>query len=135
MKTFFKDFRSFIAKGNVLDLAVALIVGTAFNAIVKSLVKDIIMPLISLLFKADMSNLYWVLRGEVNFVNGELIQSEDAVLLTYGNFLTEVVHFFLIALSIFVAIRVAQRMQEHLGELKRRINPDEMIEKRDNKKE
>lgn len=124
MKNFLNDFRSFIAKGNVLDLAVALIIGTAFNAIVKSLVNDIIMPLIGLIFKADMSNLYWVLRGSVSYENGVLIQSQDAVLLTYGNFLTEIMHFFIIALSIFVAIRAIQRMSNRLEEIKKRINPN-----------
>jgi large conductance mechanosensitive channel len=124
MKTFFKDFRSFISKGNVLDLAIALVIGTAFNAIVKSLVNDIIMPLIGLIFKSDMNNLYWVLRGEANYVAGELILSEDAVLMTYGNFLSSIVNFLLIALSIFVAIRFIAKMQDHLDDVKKRINPD-----------
>jgi len=124
MKTFFKDFRTFIAKGNALDLAIALIIGTAFNAIVKSLVNDIIMPIIGLLFKSDMSNLYWVLRGEANYVAGELILSEDAVLMTYGNFLSSVVNFLIIALSVFVALRFITRMQDRLDNAKRIINPD-----------
>lgn len=124
MKSFFKDFRAFIAKGNVLDLAIALVIGTAFNTIVKSLVNDIIMPLIGLVFKSDMSNLYWVLRGEANYVAGELILSEDAVIMTYGNFLSSVVNFLIIALSIFLALKFISRMQEEIEEVKKRIDPD-----------
>jgi large conductance mechanosensitive channel len=82
------------------------------------------MPLIGLIFKSDMNNLYWVLRGEANYVAGELILSEDAVLMTYGNFLSSIVNFLLIALSIFVAIRFIAKMQDHLDDVKKRINPD-----------
>jgi large-conductance mechanosensitive channel len=71
-----------------------------------------------------MNNLYWVLRGEANYVAGELILSEDAVLMTYGNFLSSIVNFLLIALSIFVAIRFIAKMQDHLDDVKKRINPD-----------
>lgn len=129
MKDFLKDFRIFIAKGNAIDLAVGLIIGTAFNAIVKSLVNDIITPLISLLFKADLSNLYVVLRGtaEYNPVDGNLILSENAVLLTYGNFINSILNFLLIALSIFVAIRMIKRLENHIDDLKERIYPQEEI--------
>ncbi|QWB99395.1 large conductance mechanosensitive channel protein MscL [Mycoplasmatota bacterium] len=126
MKNFFKEFRSFIAKGNVLDLAVAFIVGAAFNTMVKSLVNDILMPVISLMFKADMSNLHWVLRGtaEYNSTTGELILSEDAVLMTYGNFITEIFNFLIIALTIFVIIHTFNKMKGHLDGFKKRINPE-----------
>mgnify|MGYP000138553027 CR=1 FL=1 len=127
MKDFFKDFRSFIAKGNVLDLAVALIIGSAFNAIVKSFVNDIITPLISLLFKSDLDKLFVVLRGSVTYVEGEWIPAEGTVLLTYGNFFSEVINFLIIALSIFVAIRAIQRMQGHLDTLKKRIDPEKEV--------
>lgn len=127
MKEFWKDFRGFITKGNVLDLAIALIIGTAFNAIVKSLVNDIVMPLVSLLFKADMSNLYVVLRGEANYIAGELILSEDAILLTYGNFITQIVNFLIIALSIFVAIRFIKRMHTNIDEYKKTLNPNNKV--------
>ncbi|MCF7923485.1 MAG: large conductance mechanosensitive channel protein MscL [Candidatus Izimaplasma sp.] len=124
MKDFWKDFRGFITKGNVLDLAIAIIIGTAFNQIVKSLVNDIVMPLVSLLFKADMSNLYILLRGEANYIAGELILSEDAVLLTYGNFITQIVNFLIIALSIFVAIKFVQKMHTRIDEYKGNLNPE-----------
>ncbi|MDA3932225.1 MAG: large conductance mechanosensitive channel protein MscL [Tenericutes bacterium] len=130
MKNFFKEFRSFIAKGNALDLAVAFIIGVAFNAVVKSLVNDILMPIISLMFKSDLENLHWVLRGtaEYNPLTGATILSEDAILLTYGNFITEVVNFFIIALTIFVIIHTFTKMKGRLEEVKRRINPEEALE-------
>lgn len=127
MKNFFKEFRNFIAKGNVLDLAVAFIIGAAFNTMVKSLVNDILMPVVSLMFKSDMENLHWVLRGTAEYdpTTGDMILSENAVLLTYGNFITEVVNFFIIALTIFVIIHVFTHMKGHLEEVKRRIKPEE----------
>jgi large conductance mechanosensitive channel len=132
MKTFFKDFRAFIAKGNIIDLAVAFIIGGAFNAIVKSLVNDIIMPVISLLFKAEMSNLFWVLRGSVEFVDGSWVPTEGTILMTYGNFLSQVVNFLIIALSIFVAIRFVSRMQERIDLVKKKLNPDPDEENQEN---
>jgi large conductance mechanosensitive channel len=125
MKDFFKDFRAFIAKGNALDLAVGLIIGTAFNAIVRSLVNDIINPLISLLFKADLSNLYIVLRGSAIYDSdtGNLVLSEDAVLLTYGNFLSNLLDFLIIAFAIFIAIRLVKRLESKINELKELIMP------------
>src|SRR6056297_2891224 len=118
MKNFFKEIRSFVAKGNVLDLAVAFIVGAAFNTMVKSLVNDILMPIVSLMFKSELQNLHWVLRGtaEYNPTSGELILSENAVLLSYGNFITEVVNFFIIALTIFVVIHVFNHMKGQLDD-------------------
>ncbi|MFP4478018.1 MAG: large conductance mechanosensitive channel protein MscL [Candidatus Izemoplasmatales bacterium] len=126
MKNFFKEFRNFIAKGNVLDLAVAFIIGAAFNTMVKSLVNDILMPIVSLMFKSELENLHWVLRGTAEYspTTGELILSENAVLLTYGNFITEVVNFLIIALTIFVIIHVFTHMKGHLEEVKRRIKPE-----------
>ncbi|QLY39789.1 large conductance mechanosensitive channel protein MscL [Hujiaoplasma nucleasis] len=126
MKNFFKDFRAFIAKGNVLDLAVAFIIGAAFNAIVKSLVNDILMPIVSLVFGKDTTNLYWVMKGSSAFnpVTGETVFSENAVVMYYGNFINEVINFFIIALTIFVIIRVFSRIQGRLDGLKQRIYPD-----------
>ena len=126
MKNFFRDFRAFIAKGNVLDLAVALIIGAAFNAIVKSLVNDILMPIVSLMFKTDTSNLYWLLRGEATFdiATGTTIFSEDAIIMRYGNFINEIINFLIIAFTIFVIIRVFSKVQGRLDVLKERINPN-----------
>ena len=123
MKKFFQEFKTFIAKGNALDLAVGLVIGTAFNAIIKSLVADIITPLISLLFKADLSNMFVVLRGNATFVAGEWILSEDAVLLTYGNFIQAIIDFLIIALAIFLALKVITKLSNRIQKVKDAIAP------------
>ncbi|XMB72654.1 large conductance mechanosensitive channel protein MscL [Mycoplasmatota bacterium WC30] len=127
MKGFFKEFKNFISKGNAIDLAVALVIGTAFNAIVKSLVNDIIMPLLGLVVNADISRLYAVLRGTAVYdsVTGNLILSENAVLLYYGNFLQTIINFIIIAFSIFVAIKVVNKMQDTLEDAKDLIFGDD----------
>ena len=123
MKKFFQEFKAFISKGNALDLAVGLVIGTAFNAIIKSLVADIITPLISLLFKADLSNMFVVLRGNATFVAGQWILSEDAVLLTYGNFIQAIIDFLIIALAIFLALKVITKLSNRLQKVKDAIAP------------
>jgi len=127
MGKFFKEFREFISKGNALDLAVGLVIGTAFNAIIKSLVADIITPLISLLFKSDLSNLFITLRGTANFdsITGTYILSADAVLLTYGKFIQSVIDFLIIGLAIFLALKVITKFSSKLQEVKNAIAPKE----------
>lgn len=93
-----KEFRAFIAKGNVLDLAVAVIIGGAFGAIVTSLVNDIIMPLIG------------VILGGVDFT-GLAIQVQDATI-TYGNFIQAIINFLIIAFVIFMIVRTANNMKK-----------------------
>lgn len=93
-----KEFRQFIAKGNVLDLAVAVIIGGAFGAIVTSLVNDIIMPLIG------------VILGGVDFTT-LAIQVNDATI-TYGNFIQAVINFLIIAFVIFMIVRTANNMKK-----------------------
>lgn len=91
-----KEFREFIMRGNVLDLAVAVIIGGAFGAIVTSLVNDIIMPLVG------------ILMGGVDF-SGLGIQVGSATVL-YGNFIQAIINFLIIALALFLVIKVANRV-------------------------
>lgn len=130
MKKFFKDFGAFIAKGNALDLAVGLVIGTAFNAIIKSLVNDIIMPLIGLIARGDVRSWYAVLRGTATYdtATGQLILSEDAVLLTYGNFIQAILDFLIIALAIFLALKVIMALQNRFKEIKSKLKPEEESE-------
>jgi len=110
MNKFIQDFKEFAVKGNLIDLAIGIIIGTAFNAIVNSLVKDIIMPPFALLFGDKAFTDYrWVLQeAEVNAA-GEEVVSEVAI--NYGDFLQVSIDFLIIALSIFVIIRVFNRLQ------------------------
>ena len=97
MKSFVKEFKEFISKGNVMDMAVGVIIGGAFTAIVTSLVNDIIMPLLSLLTGGlDFSNLA-IKLGE----------GEEAASLNYGAFIAAIINFLLIALILFIIIKVA----------------------------
>lgn len=93
-----KEFRAFIAKGNVLDLAVAVIMGAAFGAIVTSLVNDIIMPLIG------------VILGGVDFTS--LAIQVDEATITYGNFIQAIINFLIIAFVIFMIVRTANNMKK-----------------------
>ncbi|HSN94212.1 MAG TPA: large conductance mechanosensitive channel protein MscL [Anaerolineaceae bacterium] len=115
--SFFKDFRDFLFKGNALDLAVGVIVATAFGAVVNSLVKDVIMPPIGLaLGGVDFSNLYLQLnKAAVSVPKGLPLaeaQKLGAVALSYGNFIMTIITFIVVAFSIFVLIRAITKAKE-----------------------
>ena len=106
-----KEFKAFIMRGNVLDLAVAVIIGGAFGKIVNSFVNDIVMPPIGLLLgNVDFSNLFVSLSG-VQYPSLAEAQKAGAPTLNYGIFLNSVVSFLIIALVIFLIVRVANRLQ------------------------
>ena len=107
---FLKDFKAFAMKGNVIDMAVGVIIGGAFGKIVTSLVNDIIMPLIGTVMGGiDFKTASVVLKDAV--MKGETVLQPEVVL-TYGNFIQTVVDFLIIALSIFVTIRVITKLTE-----------------------
>lgn len=107
-----KDFKKFAIKGNVIDLAVAVIIGGAFGLIVKSLVNDIIMPLVGkLLGGTDFSNLFIVLGpGSYN----TLVEAQEAgvATLNYGLFINTIINFLIIAFSIFLVIRLFEKAKK-----------------------
>jgi len=111
----FKEFREFIAKGNVLDLAVGIIIGAAFTAIVTSFVKDLLTPLIGIAGKSNFENLFAVLKpGEKDpgpYTTVELAQKAGAVTLNYGLFLNAVINFILVAVVIFMVVKAANKMR------------------------
>jgi large conductance mechanosensitive channel len=105
-----RDFRDFAIKGNVIDLAVAVIIGAAFGKIVDSLVKDIIMPIIGRIFGGlDFSNYFIALSppppGYTGPLTYEALTKAGVPLLAYGNFLTVVINFIILAFVIFWMIR------------------------------
>jgi len=106
-----KEFREFIMRGNVMDLAVAVIIGAAFNQIVKSLVDDIIMPIIGAIFgKVDFTNLFIPLAGDVTATT--LAEAKkQGVVLAWGNFLTVTVNFLIVAFAIFLMIKAVNRFR------------------------
>ena len=107
----FKDFKAFILRGNVLDLAVAVIIGASFGKIITSLVNDIVMPPIGLILgKVDFSNLYINLSG-TPYPSLAEAQVAGAATLNYGSFINTVVDFLVVAPVVFLLIRAYQRAQ------------------------
>jgi large conductance mechanosensitive channel len=110
-----QEFKAFIARGNVLDLAVAVIIGAAFGTIVTSLTGDVIMPLIgALLGGADFSN-YFILLSVPEGYEGSLsdyaaLKEAGAAMIGYGAFLTAVLNFVILAFVIFLLVRAANRL-------------------------
>ena len=118
MKKFFEDFKAFALKGNILDMAVGVVIGGAFGKIVSSLVADIITPLISLATGSlNFTDLKWVFKEAV-MKGGEVVTPEVA--LTYGNFLQTVIDFLIIALSIFMVLRLIMNAEKKLASLKKK---------------
>ncbi len=110
---FFKDFKAFALKGNVIDMAVGVVIGGAFGKIVTSIVNDVIMPVFGYLTAGiKFTDLKLVLSEAVLDEAGAVVTPEVA--LTYGNLIQQVVDFALIALSIFVVIRMVTKAGEKL---------------------
>ena len=100
MKTFMAEFKKFVARGNVMDMAVGIIIGGAFTAIVTSLVDDILMPVLSLLTGGFDFSALCIVLGE----------GENAAALNYGSFIAAIINFLLISLVIFMLIRAINKM-------------------------
>lgn len=111
-----KEFKDFAMRGNVIDMAVGVVIGAAFGAIVKSLVDDILMPVLGLILgNADFSNLFVVLKeGSVSgpYDTLALAQEAGAVTLNYGLFINAIVGFVIVAFAIFLLIRSINRLQK-----------------------
>lgn len=111
----FKDFKDFAVKGNAVDLAVGVIIGASFGAIISSLVKDILMPPLSVLTGGlDFSNKFLVLKAPTNggtFSNPADALKAGAITWNYGNFLTLVVNFLIVAFCIFLLVRALTKLK------------------------
>jgi large conductance mechanosensitive channel len=111
-----KEFKAFIMRGNVLDLAVGIIIGAAFGTIVKSLVDDVIMPPVGLaLGNVDFSNLYVLLKEGIKaappYASLADAKAAGAVTLNYGQFINNLVTFVIVAFAVFLVVRVANRLR------------------------
>jgi large conductance mechanosensitive channel len=110
-----KEFREFAMRGNVVDMAVGIIIGAAFGSIVTSLVADVVMPPIGLLLgKVDFANLFWTLReGDVAGPYAALTdaQAAGAVTINYGLFINTIISFLIVAFAMFLLIRGINQMQ------------------------
>jgi large conductance mechanosensitive channel len=106
-----KEFKEFIMRGNVMDMAVGIIIGAAFGKIVASFVGDLLMPVIGLILgKVDFSNLFFTLSGQ-SFATLEEAKKAGAVTLRYGLFINTVIDFLIVAFAIFMMIRQVNRMK------------------------
>ena len=114
--SFASEFREFALKGNVIDLAVGVIIGAAFGKIVDSLVKDLIMPIVSRVFGGlDFSNWFILLRDPPAGYSGpmtyEALTKAGVPLLAYGNFITVAINFVILAFIIFIMVRQINRLK------------------------
>ncbi len=131
MRKFFKEFKEFIAKGNVFDMAVGLIIATAFNKIVSSMVNDIIMPLVTWATGANsLADLSVVLK-ETTDATGKITK----LTWNYGNFIQTVIDFLIIAFSVFVMVKLVTASRKRLQELDNAIKTQTKKEIREEKKQ
>lgn len=118
--TFFKDFKDFATRGNVLDMAVGVVIGGAFGKIISSLVADIIMPIIGIMIGGfNIAEAKVILREAVTeTVEGVVTVVKPAVEFRYGNFIQTIIDFVIIAFCIFMFIRVIMKLKNAAEELK-----------------
>ena len=112
-----KEFKEFAMRGNVVDMAVGIIIGASFGSIVKSLVDDVIMPPIGLILgNVDFSNLYWVMQdglaAAAPYASLAEAKKAGAVTLNYGLFINSVVSFLIVAFAVFMLVRTINRLRQ-----------------------
>ena len=112
----FKEFKEFAVKGNMVDLAIGVVMGGAFGAVVSSLVKDVIMPPIgALLGGADFSNLMWVIKEGTTagpYATPAAAAEAGAVAMSYGVFINAVINFIIVAFAIFMLVKAINKMRK-----------------------
>ncbi|UWQ04380.1 large conductance mechanosensitive channel protein MscL [Aliiroseovarius crassostreae] len=118
-----QEFKDFIAKGNVMDMAVGIIVGAAFTAIVKSMVGDLINPFVGLFTGGvDFTNLYVVLAGSVpEGASLEAAREAGAAVFAYGAFVMAVINFLIIAFVVFMLVRYVNKVKEAAAEKEQEV--------------
>jgi large conductance mechanosensitive channel len=115
MSNFLREFREFAVKGNVVDLAVGVIMGIAFGKVVSSLVDDVIMPPIGLLLgQVDFSNLFINLSGQ-EFPSLAAARAAGAPVIAYGSFINTVINFVIVAFAVFLLVKQINRLRRVAG--------------------
>ncbi len=117
MASAIKDFKDFIGKGNAIDLAVGLIIGSAIGTILKSFVDELIIPLTGLVSKVDFSNMYFVLKGTVaeGTPLAEARKGAGVVALGYGQFATVAINTLILAFAVFMVVRTVNKMKDKMA--------------------
>ncbi len=124
------EFKEFALKGNVMDLAVGVIIGAAFGKIVDSLVKDIIMPIVGSIFgNLDFKNMYMLLGEAPAGVENNIaaLQEAGVPVLAYGNFITIAINFIILAFIIFQMVRTMNRMKREEPPAAPAPTPDDIV--------
>ncbi len=111
MKKIINEFKEFINRGNVVDMAVGVMIGAAFKAIVDSVVKDLISPVIGIIFKQDFTELKWILEPAEYAENGITVVKE-AVSINYGAFIMAIVNFLIIAVILFLMVKMINSVRD-----------------------
>lgn len=123
MKKFFEDFKKFISRGNIIDMAIGVIVGNAFSTIVKSFTDKVIMPLINLLLSLGGDNglesAYTFLKKAYN--EDGTIDLTKSIFIDWGAFITAIINFFIIALTLFIILKVAMKSRKIIEDFKTKI--------------
>jgi len=126
-----KEFREFAVRGNVVDMAVGIIIGAAFGKIVDSLVKDLIMPPIGLLLgKVDFTNLFAVLREGAQagpYLTVEAAQKAGAVTFNYGVFINTLISFLIVAFAVFLLVRSINKLKRQEEAKPTAAPPEEVV--------
>ncbi len=114
MKKFFAEFKEFAMRGNVVDMAVGVVIGAAFKAIIDAVVNNVINPLIGVFFKTDFSNLAIELVPAVETVaaDGTVTVEQEAVVLGYGMLLTAIINFILVAFALFLLVKSINKLHK-----------------------
>ena len=124
----FNEFKTFIMRGSVVDLAVGVIVGASFTGIVNSLVKDILMPPVGLLLGGiDFSNFFLVLKGNHALATLKAAQEAGSVTLNYGLFINTLLNFLIVAFALFLVLRQINRMQRQPKEAPPPATPEDVL--------
>lgn len=119
MKKLLEEFKTFAFKGNVLDMAVGVIIGGAFGAIVTSLINDVLMPLIGKLITVDFSQWFVALDGN-KYASVEAAAEAGAAVVNFGNFISAIIYFLLVALCIFAVVKAVNTARKKAEELKKK---------------
>ena len=108
----FKEFKEFISRGNVLEMAIGIIIGGAFNDIVNSLINDVIMPVISVLLSGVSFDSWYIPLNGQTYDSFAAAKAAGAPMITIGNFISAVINFFIIALVLFAIVKAANKASE-----------------------
>ena len=128
MKKFFSDFKKFISRGNIVDMAIGVIIGSAFSAIVTALTNKIIMPFINYLLSlggTGLSSAFTFLK-KAYFEGTTEIDLANSIYIDWGAFITAIINFFIIALTLFVILKVAMKSSEMLRNAQTAVNKNRL---------